>query len=141
MPPRQDSSETEQNFFIQIDNVGWFYKKDQVNQDSSGAFKSQSSLPAHLDEYTSGDEKIQNSQNSGQSSGNLESTANASKETNQVSNKKWNLFGKIDSTNLELKYRALLNEKSGEPKLVQVLDNLYEVNLTTKKCYAIYWKG
>jgi hypothetical protein len=32
-----------------------------------------------------------------------------------------------------------LNQPS-EPKLVQVLDNLYEVNLTTKKLYPIYWK-
>ncbi len=41
---------------------------------------------------------------------------------------------------LELGYRCMVSEKLVD-KLVQVLDDLYEVNLSTKKCYAIYWKG
>ena len=48
---------------------------------------------------------------------------------------KWTPFNKFDSFNLEKNYR---NKCSN---LIQVLDGLYEVNLETKQCNAIYWKG
>ena len=55
------------------------------------------------------------------------------------------MFSKWDSINLELEYRDVATRRSSnnsqtDPKLVQVLDNLFEVNMLTKKCYPIYWK-
>ena len=62
-----------------------------------------------------------------------------------ISSKKWIEFNKLDSFNLETEYRETLGRKhlnySSESKTVQVLDDLYEVDLETKKCYSIYWKS
>ena len=94
--PKEELTTAELNFYIPIDNVGWFYKKDQ----EINALKAQNSCP------------------------------------------KWIMFNKLDSFNLEVEYRSMQTQAdASEPKLVQVLDDLYEVNLTTRKCYAIYWKG
>jgi hypothetical protein len=62
-----------------------------------------------------------------------------------ISSKKWYMFNKWDSYNIEVEYRDMLSRKhlnvASEPKLVQVLDGLYEVNLGVKKCFSIYWKS
>lgn len=64
------------------------------------------------------------------------------------------MFKKWDSINLESEYRKMIMSRKNristtaitqrlrldEPVLVQVLDNLYEVNLDTRKCYPIYQK-
>lgn len=126
-------SENEQSYYINIDHIGWYYKKDQISSD----LKTQTSQSSNLDELNFMTEEK-----------NLASTSpqvnepGATNSNNTVSNKKWIQFNKHDTANLEQKHRQIFNEKkSTEPKLVQVLDDLYEVNLTTKKCYAIYWKG
>ncbi len=57
-------------------------------------------------------------------------------KTNTIINDfKWTPFNKFDSFNLEKNYQNKC------ANLIQVLDNLYEVNLETKQCNAIYWKG
>lgn len=96
------------NFYIDIENVKWFYKLDQEQTSST---------------------VVTNTEN----------------ETDS-SNKKWLYFNKLDSCNLEVEYRNIQAKKVNnipmqEPHLVQVLENLYEVNLKTKKSTAIYWKG
>lgn len=57
------------------------------------------------------------------------------------------MFSKWDSINLETEYRKMVwsrknrqSEHDEEPVLVQVQNNLYEVNLQTRKCYPIYLK-
>ena len=60
-------------------------------------------------------------------------------------NDKWLFFNKLDSNTLEVEYRGFQSrkcfDKNAQPNLVQVLEGLYEVNLLTKKCQTIYWKG
>ena len=62
---------------------------------------------------------------------------------NTANNRKWQPFSKSDSYKLEAKYRSVVSNDSVNEhnRFVQVLDDIYEVNLTTRKCYAIYWKG
>ena len=125
--PKEELTTAELNFYIPIDNVGWFYKKDQ----EINALKAQNSCPTNLDELNS----IPTNET------NLNSN-NSNSNPNVSSNKKWIMFNKLDSFNLEVEYRSMQTQAdASEPKLVQVLDDLYEVNLTTRKCYAIYWKG
>lgn len=78
-----------------------------------------------------------------------------------LKSKKWEMFKKWDSINLETEYRRMIiarkqnklqqtnrTGQSEEPvsasaataAVVQVLDNMYEVNLDTRKCYPIYQK-
>ncbi len=132
LPPRQDStsSSTEQNFFIPIDQVGWFYKKEAL--DTTG-LKANSSTASNMDEY-------EETGGIGGGQVNQDGSSVSTASNNNNNSKKWHTFNKIDSVNLELGYRCMLNEKLTE-KLVQVLDDLYEVNLSSKKCYAVYWKG
>lgn len=56
------------------------------------------------------------------------------------------MFKKWDSFNLETEYRKMTMSRKNsrastkEEVVVQVLDNMYEVNLDTRKCYHIYQK-
>jgi hypothetical protein len=109
------------NFYIEIENVKWFYKPDQdqtTTSNSSGSNTTNSPNIIIIDD-----------------------SINDSNSTN----KKWLYFNKLDSFNLEVEYRSLQTKRlftnNIEPNLVQVLDGLYEVNLLTKKCNAIYWKA
>lgn len=54
---------------------------------------------------------------------------------------KWSAFNETDSFNLELEYRNLQTKKNHETHLVQVLDGLYESDLTKKESYPIYWES
>jgi hypothetical protein len=60
----------------------------------------------------------------------------SAKNLNIINDLKWTPFNKLDSFNLEQNYRnnPLTNK-------IQVLDGLYEVNLETRQCKAIYWNG
>jgi hypothetical protein len=60
----------------------------------------------------------------------------SAKNQNIINDFKWTPFSKSDLFNLEQNYRnnSLTNK-------TQVLDCLYEVNLQTRKCKAIYWNG
>lgn len=108
------------NFYIEIENVKWFYRLDQETNMNTNLNTANPNIIVTSDDPTSN-----------------ETTINA---------KKWTYFNKLDSYNLELEYRNIQSKKlyskeNVDSNLVQVLDGLYEVNLTTKKCYAIYWKA
>lgn len=94
------------NFYIEIENVKWFYKLDLIENSS-----------------------------------NMAPNVSITEDTND----KWIYFNRLDSSSLEAECRGFLSRKqydsNSQPNLVQVLDGLYEVNLLTKKCQAIYWKG
>ena len=115
------------NFFINFESVGWFFKKDpRVNSENS--------------QSTSVADEVNENNNSSSTTNNTNNTAST------TNNKKWVMFSKWDAYNLEAEYRDMMSKKQSnnsntEPKLVQVLDNLYEVNLATRKCYAIYWRN
>jgi len=103
---RQTSNSNPINFLIDIDDVRWLYKLENLEANSSNFVPNVS----------------------------MDDTAD-----------KWLFFNKLDSTSLEVEYRSFQSRKSfdskSQPNLVQVLDDLYEVNLLTKKCQTIYWKG
>jgi len=107
------------NFYIEIENVKWFYKPDQDQTTTSNSSGSNTTNSPNI----------------------IDDSINDSNSTN----KKWLYFNKLDSFNLEVEYRSLQTKRlftnNIEPNLVQVLDGLYEVNLLTKKCNAIYWKA
>ncbi|CAF0849369.1 unnamed protein product [Brachionus calyciflorus] len=149
IPPKNDENKSI-NFYIDIDQVRWFYKGDKDSYNGTGlntpnTNMSTTSLPT-----------VQSSSNlltPDQSSQNLtENDINNNSNNNNnscpsninITSKKWHMFSKIDSYNLEIEYRDMMSKKHlnihTESNLVQVLNDLYEVNLETKKCYPIYWK-
>jgi hypothetical protein len=185
---REKSSEQDrmQNFYINIENVRWFYKNDKepqsnpsLNQTSSYSLASlnYASLMSTSGSFynLSGETITKTPSASNLNSPNNETGPTASTSTNDINNnsnnqalsatittsnatsnsrstihssKKWQMFNKWDSYNLEVEYRKMLNKtqlkienNDCQPNLVQVLDRLFEVNLTTKKCYPIYWKS
>lgn len=135
------------NFYIDIDQVRWFHKGDKdtgvspgPNTPVNGASSTASLLPTNQSssnllntEREAIDNDINNNNNSNTCTGNINTTS-----------KKWHMFSKMDSYNLELEYRDMMSRRQlglqSEPNVVQVLNDLYEVNLETKKCYPIYWK-
>jgi hypothetical protein len=137
------------NFFIPIENVRWFYKGDK----ESGSSNNQANTSNTSDSTNDSNLKSENSSSNANLaalsavSNDINNNANASLNVHHISSKKWYMFNKWDSYNLESEYRDMITKKqmnistADEPKLVQVLDNLYEVNLATKKCNPIYWKG
>lgn len=129
------------NFYIEIEQVGWFYKGDKEpnqttiipnNGSSSTSLPSVQSASNLLDQ-TPNENDINNNNN------------NSNLSNINVTRKKWHMFTKSECRSLELEYRDMMSKKhlnvQCETKLVQVLNNLYEVNLETKKCYPIYWKS
>jgi len=67
------------------------------------------------------------------------STKKTSKEQKIINDLKWTPFNKLDSFNLEKNYQNYQNDSL--TNVIQVLDGLYEANLQTRKCKAIYWNG
>ena len=133
-------------FFIDIHHVRWFYKgektdKENNNTNSNNNTSNVSTL--NTDEMTASFSST-TSNDSSTTTNNL--AGNSDVNVHKISSKKWLMFNKIDSYNLELEYRDMISKKLQNitvdpPKTVQVLDSLYEVNITTKKCYSIYWKS
>ena len=72
-----------------------------------------------------------------------------------ISTRRWIPFSKYDSFRLEVAFRhrranptntnqatsATTTTTTSTSHLIQVLGDLYEVNLDTQKCYSIYWKS
>ena len=139
-------------FFIDVHHVRWFYKgeksneksdKESVPTSSSAAITgslpsipSNSILPGEsLNEMSSSTYSAASSDLHNNVSNLL---SNSAVNVHHISSKKWIMFSKRDSYNLELEYRDMITKKltninSEPPKSVQVLDSLYEVNLTTKR--------
>lgn len=65
----------------------------------------------------------------------------AKKSKNSSYSIKWTPFDEIDSYNLELEYRNLIESNYDSNCIIQVLDGLYEVDLSKRECYSIYWEG
>lgn len=120
------------NFYIDIDQVRWFYKNDKESLQAASPISSSSSIHADLQslagDVTTTSEAIG------------VATTNSNNSTVHTS-KKWHMFSKWDSIMLEQEYRDMMMSNSDyKVKLVQVLDSMYEVNLSTRKCYPIYWR-
>jgi len=149
--PQEEKDKKCVNFFIPIENVRWFYKGDK----EAGMSNNQANTSSTADSSLTNESNLKSDNSS--SSANLaalsaatsdiNNNANASLNVHHISSKKWYMFNKWDSYNLESEYRDMIIKKqmnvssADESKLVQVLDNLYEVNIVTKKCNPIYWKG
>ena len=142
-------------FFISVDKVRWFYNKNktssQQQQSSSSSNQNNattisgvnwSAQGVSIGRASSPTEALQNVIDSASESSNLDDpTAVGEKQSKDTTQNKWLPFSKHDSTQLELEYREMIvNSKRGaDLKLVQVLNNLYEVDLNKKRCSAIYW--
>jgi hypothetical protein len=136
-------------FFIDIHHVRWFYKgektdKDNSNSSATSTLNNTDEMTASISSTTSNDSTTTTTSNPTNTNTSL--AGNSDVNVHKISSKKWLMFNKTDSYNLELEYRdmiskKLLNAATDPPKTVQVLDSLYEVNITTKKCYSIYWKS
>jgi len=141
-------------FFIDIHHVRWFYKgekssNEKNDRDSASNPNTIANLSVAATTAVTADEMTtsttsNDSVNASNANNNL--AGNSDVNVHRISSKKWIMFNKHDSYNLELEYRdmiskKLLNVAADPPKTVQVLDSLYEVNITTKKCYSIYWKS
>jgi hypothetical protein len=142
--------------FIDIDQVRWFYKKhkDLTTSSSSNNINKQNdsinspSTEATPRTATPDRESVRStSPFSNDNTSDIKNIPNIDHST-IIQSSEWSIFNKLDSFNLEMEYRAvqqIKQEKStnnnSERKLIQVLDNLYEVNLQTKVCLPIYWKG
>lgn len=132
------------NFYIDVDQVSWFYRGDKesgVNQPTSAM--STTSLHTNLSSSNLTNEQPQ--QNINETNNNdINNNNNTCPGSINLTSKKWHMFSKVDSFNIELEYRDMISKKQinfvSEPKLVPVLEDLFEVNLNTKKCYSIYWK-
>jgi hypothetical protein len=147
-------------FFIDIHHVRWFYKGEKSsNEKNDKETVSNANVFANLSiaaataaaSATTADEMTtsttsNDSVNNNTNNANNNLAGNSDVNVHRISSKKWLMFNKRDSYNLELEYRdmiskKLLNVTADPPKTVQVLDSLYEVNIMTKKCYSIYWKS
>lgn len=136
-------------FFIDIHHVRWFYKgektdKDNSNSSTTSALNNPDEMTASISSTTSNDSSTTTTSNPTNTTTSL--AGNSDVNVHKISSKKWLMFNKTDSYNLELEYRDMISKKllnivTDPPKTVQVLDSLYEVNITTKKCYSIYWKS
>jgi hypothetical protein len=149
-----DNVDKNKNFYIYIDHVKWYYKGDKKskgskNQTAQSTTSSATILTKQTDSF-SGSNEINISTSGYSASNDVNDLNNNIFNTNRpnihnISSKKWFEFNKYDSYNLELEYRDMMTKKncnvSIPSKPVQVLENLYEVNLETKKCYSIYWKS
>ena len=138
------------NFFIDIESVRWFYKGDKESSNSTNNLIPVQSSSNLLNENNSNNENaplpndFNNNINGNNPTGSGNNTGGGL-NVHHISSKKWYMFNKWDSYNIEVEYRDMLSKKQtntgAEPKLVQVLDGLYEVNLSVKKCFSIYWKS
>lgn len=141
------------NFLIDVESVRWFYKiekeKDQsqtsTSASSSGEGKNRSSTQS-MSIQLNYDINNNNSESNLQSLDEPNGGANKNMYLKNVviEDKKWHMFNRWDSISLETEYRQMVvnrRENSAEPVLVQVMDNLFEVNLCTRKCQPIYSKG
>lgn len=132
----------EHNFYVQTEQVGWYYKKD-VQADSS---KNESSSANNNNNNNNinvvyrTQNSIQNNLDDDDGSQSANTTTDSTNSNNPSNNKKWILFNKTDTAKLEAKYRALIINPNEASKSVTVLGDIYEVNLVTRKCYSIYWK-
>lgn len=121
-------------FLIPVEHVRWFYKaeKDKHNSNTNQVSASSSDTKANT-------ESDMNNNTNGDAAPPIGSKIKTVKN--------WVIFNKWDSINLETEYRKMTiarrlsrDNVDNEEVLVQVLDNLYEVNLQTRKCYPIYLK-
>lgn len=137
------------NFFIDIESVRWFYKGDKESSNSTNNLIPVQSSSNLLNENNSNENApvpndFNNNINGNNPAGSGNNTGGGI-NVHHISSKKWYMFNKWDSYNIEVEYRDMLSKKQSnigaEPKLVQVLDGLYEVNLSVKKCFSIYWKS
>lgn len=147
-PPKQllKLEEKHLNFYIEIDQVRWFYRGDKVSTTgpNTPSAVSQTSLPnVQSSSNLVTPEQSVHSINENDINNNNNNNSNMSSVN--LNPKKWYKFSKIDSYNLEIEHRDMMSKKmhnlNSEVNLVPVLNNLYEVNLETKKCYPIYWKS
>jgi hypothetical protein len=124
------------NYFIEMDQVRWFFKEDK---DKDKEKEQPHSLSHNVNYFNSiSTPNLANLNNNNNNQIDMDPTQGVHATTLN----KWHKFSKIDSKNLEVAYRDMLTNKTSNelPRLVQVKENLYEVNLQTRKCYAIYWK-
>lgn len=108
----------------------WFYKKNDL-------LKNRKSLPVNLKDSELTDETDKPSICSQKS---VQTDTNDLKEDSNVNYKEWLPFSKFDSMQLEVAYQRMVRKRIINKTLVQVKDGLYEVDLSSKVCYAIYWK-
>lgn len=131
------------NFFIDIDQVGWFFKGDK-EPNQTATIPNNGTSATSLPSVQSSSNLLDQAPNENDINNNNNNNSNNLSNIN-VTRKKWHMFTKAECKGLELEYRDMISKKhlniQCEPKLVPVLNNLYEVNLETKKCYPIYWKS
>jgi hypothetical protein len=149
-----DNVDKSKNFYIYVDHVKWYYKGDKKSKNSkyqaAQSLTSSSTLLTNQTDNLTSSNDININVSSYSASNDINDLNNNIFNTNRpnihnISSKKWFEFNKYDSYNLELEYRDMMTKRnlniSVSSKPVQVLENLYEVNLETKKCYSIYWKS
>ncbi|RNA34162.1 phospholipase DDHD1 [Brachionus plicatilis] len=149
-PPKQalKLEDKQINFFIEIGQVRWFYKGDKDSTANNGLSTptgvSQTSLPS-IQSSSNMINPDQSSHTLNENDINNNNNNNSNMSSVNLNTKKWYKFSKVDSFNLEIEYRDMISKKvlnaNSEVNFVQVLNNLYEVNLESKKCYPIYWKA
>ena len=166
------------NFFIPIEQVRWFYKEEKSKHASTSGANATATTSTTTTAGISGGSSIAATNNSNSlanlqnvafsASANIASVlsttasspvddlinspfaeaaaaAQSPTTTTSSNSKNWQTFNKWDSYNLEVEYREMmtLSKKSSSAyennKLVQVLNNLYEVDLIKKRCSPIYW--
>jgi hypothetical protein len=137
------------NFFMPVEHVRWFYKTEKEKNHHSTNNNNNSNV---LNSTTTILEKTPDLNNISPSGGGCLSGNDPNNNVIKITVvKKWEMFNKWDSINLETKYRELMirRKNSNLPPLseddpsvlVQVQNYSYEVNLLTKKCHPIYLKN
>ena len=114
----------------------WFFKKN------NNLIESNNSLPGNISDLQSEESDEKNQQNHiliSQKSEQETQTDNLNEKKKTINYKEWIPFNKFDSMQLEKSYQRMMRG-SVVDKFVQVRNGLYEVDLASKICYAIYWK-
>ena len=149
-----DSSQSDHfsNFLIPVDQVRWLYKEEKKastrstspsnSNGTNGTSSANGAAISYANTLSSASGAVSPGVIDPSIDPNISLNLGEPTTSSSSSSNKWQPFNKWDSYSLEMEYRERMTLKNPcEARLIQVLNNLYEVDLNKRRCTPIYWEN